>query len=387
MQRNTIGHQSPRKTGSFCTAESRGYFICKLYKNSNSAPLWTNMTSNFEPTQTGTNDNESNYPDTMDLKNPPGLDTSRPIITQQPRAREDFQMSYAFEWDTPDNGWYGSFINGVGSCFGALGTIPCCFCFPNPYKDVDQGHVGLITKFGQLYKAVDPGLVKVNPLSEKLHHSNVMLKTMQIPTLSCYTKDNVSITLSSVLYYQVVKPHTAFFTVYDIEDSLRERTQTTLRQVLGARNLQDAIERREEIAQSIEEIIAEPAASWGVKVESLLIKDFSLPPGVSNSLSMAAEAKRIGESKIIQARAEVESAKLMRKAADVLASKAAMQIRYLDAMQKMAESSNAKVIFMPSQNAIERTAQFTGGGDAPAAEPGPDDSQHLSRIISLQEAA
>lgn len=62
---------------------------------------------------------------------------------------------------------------------------------------------------------------------------------------------------------------------------------------------------------------------------------------------MAAQSKRIGESKVIAARAEVESAKLMRQAADILSSAPAMQIRYLEAMQAMAKSANSKVIFMP----------------------------------------
>ena len=62
---------------------------------------------------------------------------------------------------------------------------------------------------------------------------------------------------------------------------------------------------------------------------------------------MAAQQKRIGESKVIAARAEVEAAKLMRQAADILSSAPAMQIRYLEAMQAMAKSANSKVIFLP----------------------------------------
>ena len=65
---------------------------------------------------------------------------------------------------------------------------------------------------------------------------------------------------------------------------------------------------------------------------------------------MAAQSKRIGESKIIAAKAEVESAKLMRQAADILSSAPAMQIRYLEAMQAMAKSANSKVIFLPAAN-------------------------------------
>lgn len=70
------------------------------------------------------------------------------------------------------------------------------------------------------------------------------------------------------------------------------------------------------------------------------------------TLSAAAKAKRLAESKIITAEAEVKSAELMRKAADILASDAAMQIRYLDTLSSLAKSNNSKVIFMPLDNSV-----------------------------------
>ena len=143
-----------------------------------------------------------------------------------------------------------------------------------------------------------------------------------------------------------------------MRQALIERTQTTLRHVVGARVLQDVIERREEIAQSIGEIIEDVATGWGVQVESMLVKDIIFSNELQDSLSMAAQAKRIGESKVIAARAEVESAKLMRQAADILSSAPAMQIRYLEAMQAMAKSANSKVIFLPGPG---------GGGDMAGA--------------------
>lgn len=78
--------------------------------------------------------------------------------------------------------------------------------------------------------------------------------------------------LNSVIYYHIDQPHRAAFAISDVRQALIERTQTTLRHVIGARLLQDVIERREEIATSIREIIEETAASWGVQVESMLIK-------------------------------------------------------------------------------------------------------------------
>jgi len=123
------------------------------------------------------------------------------------------------------------------------------------------------------------------------------------------------------------------------------------------RVLQELIENREAIGEEIQEVIAEPASAWGVKVESVLIKDISFSKELQESLSSAAQAKRIAEAKVIGAQAEVDSAKLMRAAADILNTPAAMQIRYLETMSNMAKGSNTKVIFMPtSTNGIDTPA-------------------------------
>lgn len=325
------------------------------------------------------NESSSTKPFNVQKTAPP---IPEPPITVEPIRKADLQVSYAHEMEVPDNGWYGSLINGIGTVIGGCGTIPCCFCFPNPFKSVPQGTVGLVTRFGQFYKSVDPGLVKVNVLSEKLRHVDVRIQVLDIPTQVSMTRDNVNINLSSVLYYHIVSPHKSAFAVKDVIRALEERTQTTLRLVIGARTLQDIIERREEVAGSIQEIIEETAATWGVKVESILIKDILLSEELQDSLAQAAKSKRAGESKIITARAEVESAKLMRRAADILASKAAMQIRYLEAMQAMARSSNSKVIFMPSASALEAVAANTSAASETAHPPDMTLDPHSQALVN-----
>ncbi|KAF2877795.1 stomatin family protein-like protein [Massariosphaeria phaeospora] len=281
-----------------------------------------------------------------------GRHLDEPMVKVQPPRREDLQPSYARvikpdDADEDDHGWYGSMMNSLGACIGTLGAIPCCIFCPNPYKQVSQGNVGLVTKFGRFSRAIDPGLVKINPLSEHLLQIDVKIQIVEVPQQICMTKDNVSLHLTSVIYYRITSPHRAAFGISNIRQALVERTQTTLRHVIGARVLQDVIERREEIAQSIREIIEETAAGWGVEVESMLVKDIIFSQDLQESLSMAAQSKRTGEAKVIAARAEVESAKLMRQAADILSSAPAMQIRYLEAMQAMAKSASSKIIFMP----------------------------------------
>ncbi|WYZ37178.1 hypothetical protein EsH8_II_000684 [Colletotrichum jinshuiense] len=296
-------------------------------------------------------------------------------MTVVPPKMEDLQRSYArvVAEDANPNDWYGTMKDTLGIVLGTMGALPCCIVCPNPYKTVQQGNVGLVTKFGKFYKAVDPGLVKVNPFSEKLIQVDVKIQMAEVPQQTCMTKDNVTLHLTSVIYYHIVAPHKAAFGITNVRQALMERTQTTLRHVVGARILQDVIERREEIAQSIGEIIEDVAAGWGVQVESMLIKDIIFSQELQESLSMAAQSKRIGESKIIAAKAEVESAKLMRQAADILSSAPAMQIRYLEAMQAMAKSSNSKVIFLPGPNQTMPNIQQALGKDPTGESSGAQD--------------
>lgn len=318
-------------------------------------------------------------------------------IVKEPHIKPEMVIkNFAREYPTPDPNTYQSVIEAVGRLFGKCGTF-CCLC-TNPYQSVQQGEVGLIQKFGALSRTVEPGLSYVNTWSEKLTRVSVKVIISDIPAQSCFTRDNVSVTITSVVYYNIIDPQKAIYSIENIHLAIIERTQTTLRDVIGNRVLQDVVEKREEIAESIEQIISKTAYDWGVNIESILIKDLQLPPKVQSSLSMAAEARRIGESKIINAKAEVESAKLMRKAADILASKPAMQIRYLEAMQNMAASSGSRVIFMPSSQEIEKVAAGTNeaglkpvsyeddGLDAQETGQGAFDNRAITQTLALQEA-
>ncbi|KAF9920775.1 hypothetical protein FBU30_009285 [Linnemannia zychae] len=273
-------------------------------------------------------------------------------VTNQPRRQHGMQKSYAAEYSADDenHGIYGSIMNTAGGIIGAFGAIPCCVCCPNPYQTVAQGSVGLITRFGKFYKTVDPGLTMINPVTERLTRVDIKIQIADIPRQVIMTKDNVNVQIDSVLYWHIISPYQAHFGVSNVQSALIERTQTTLRHILGMRVLQELIENREAIGEEIQEVIDGPAGAWGVKVESVLIKDITFSKELQEALSSAAQAKRVAESKVIAAQAEVDSAKLMRAAADILNTPAAMQIRYLETMSSMAKNSQSRVIFMPTNH-------------------------------------
>jgi len=272
------------------------------------------------------------------------------IIAVQPLKRSEMQQSYAQDLGTNEviHGIYGSLLNGLGDCVGFCGAFPC-LPFPNPYKNVQQGAVGLVSRFGQFYRAVDPGLVKVNVCTESLRVVDVKIQISAIGRQMVITRDNVNVEIDSVIYFQITNPYRAAFGISDLRQALIERAQTTLRHVVGARAVQSVVTEREAIAFEIAEIVGDVADKWGVAIEGILIKDIIFSPEVAQSLSSAAQQKRIGESKVIAARAEVDAARLMRQAADILASPAAMQIRQLEALQAMAKTASTKVVFVPMQ--------------------------------------
>ncbi|KAF9226727.1 hypothetical protein BS17DRAFT_800712 [Gyrodon lividus] len=303
-----------------------------------------------------------------------GAEGKTHLINVQPLKRSEMQPSYAQDLGTDEvtHGVYGSFLQGLGSVVGFVGAIPCCPC-PNPFRNVQQGSVGLVTRFGQFYKSVDPGLVQVNVCTEGLRIVDVKIQISPIGRQMVITRDNVNVEMQnsdSVIYFQITNPYRAAFGITDLRQALIERAQTTLRHVVGARAVQSVVTEREAIAFEIAEIVGDVADKWGVSIEGILIKDIIFSPEVSASLSSAAQQKRIGESKVIAARAEVDSARLMRQAADILASPAAMQIRQLEALQQMAKSANSKVVFVPMQLQSDIVGQLAGSTNQVASGSG-----------------
>ncbi|KAJ1334728.1 hypothetical protein BSLG_007883 [Batrachochytrium salamandrivorans] len=275
------------------------------------------------------------------------------VTTTQPAAfsaPNTIQSSYAHTMPTPvsDHACYESMMSCIGCSFGVLGSVPClpCCCF----------------------KSVDPGLYFVNSVSEKLSRVDIKIHIEDIPRQQVMTKDNVGVLIDSVLYWHIVDPYVATYLIQDVQRALIERTMTTLRQIIGTRTLQDSIEHRDAIAFEIQQIIAPVAVTWGVRIESILVKDLLFSPELQDTLSAAAKQKRVGESKVIAAQAEVDAAKLMREASDILNTPAAMQIRYLETMADMAKTAGSKVIFMPLAETGPKQEQGFGVGQISAID-------------------
>lgn len=147
------------------------------------------------------------------------------LIKVQPLRKAEMQPSYAQDigGDDGPHSFYSSFMSGLGSCIGAFGQIPCCFCFPSPFKTIPQGRVGLVSTWGRFTRAHDPGLIRLNVVSESLQLVDVRVTICAIPTQSIITKDNLSVEVDSVVQFVINNPYRAVYGVGNVTNALIER--------------------------------------------------------------------------------------------------------------------------------------------------------------------
>lgn len=249
--------------------------------------------------------------------------------------------------DEPEHA-YEKFITCCGLCSGFLKNWVCCICCDSPYKIVQEGTVGVVQKFGKYSKLYAPGLYYINPCTETMVSVDKRERIMDIRRQICMTRDNIAVIVDAVVYYQVEDTYKSLFSIANLPFSITELCRTSLRDVFGMITLQEALEDREKPAEKLKELMDSATVSWGVDVTRCLIQEILFTEDLQKSLSTAATAKRLAESKIIGAQADVQAARLMRNAADILNTPAAMQVRYLEAITNVAKAGNPKVVFFPA---------------------------------------
>ena len=236
---------------------------------------------------------------------------------------------------------------------------------------VRQYERGVVLRYGRLLTRVrQPGLTFLLPFRiDRLTLVNTQIVTMSVPAQDGITRDNVSVTVDAVVYFRVVDPVKAVVNVQRYLFAVSQVAQTSLRSVIGQRDLDDLLAARDRVNADLRRIIDEPTEEpWGIKIERVEVKDVSLPEGMKRSMSRQAEAERERRARVITAEGEYQASEKLAQAAHVLAREpAALQLRLLQTMVEVAaEKNNSLVLPVP----IELLRFFSGG--APTALTLPD---------------
>ena len=206
-----------------------------------------------------------------------------------------------------------------GSVLLLILTLPLCspwFCF----KVVKEYERAVIFRLGKLRKggARGPGTFFILPCIDNYTCVDLRTVSFDIPAQEALTKDSVTVTVDAVVYYRIADPLSAIVNVANYSHSTRLLAMTTLRNILGTRNLSEVLSDRETISHTMQAVLDEATDRWGVKVERVEIKDVSLPVQLQRAMAAEAEASREARAKVIAAEGEMKASRALKEAADVI---------------------------------------------------------------------
>ena len=205
---------------------------------------------------------------------------------------------------------------------------------------------GVIFRLGRVIGAKGPGLFFIIPIVDRMVRVTLRTTTMDIPPQDIITRDNVTVRVNAVAYFNVIDPIKSVIAIEDYIFGTGQVAQTTLRSIIGQADLDDLLIKRDEINQRLQQIIDQLTDPWGVKVTLVEVKDVELPEAMRRAMASQAEAERDRRAKVIHAKGEREAATELGQAAAILeAHPAALQLRVLSTMTEVAAEKNSTLIF------------------------------------------
>ena len=191
-----------------------------------------------------------------------------------------------------------------------------------------------------------PGLTFIFWPFEKMIRVSLRTVTLEIPPQDVITRDNVSVKVNAVTYFQVVDPSRAIVRVENYLYATQQLAQTTLRSILGQATLDELLSDREKLNDRLQEILDKDTEPWGIKVTKVEVKAVDLPIEMQRAMAKQAEAEREKRAKIIHASGEYEASRQLSEAAEIIGRQpATLQLRYLQTLTEIASEKNSTIIF------------------------------------------
>ena len=212
-------------------------------------------------------------------------------------------------------------------------------------KVVKEYERGVIFRLGRVQgRAKGPGLFILIPVVDRMVKVSLRTVTLDVPPQDLITRDNVPARVNAVVYFRVTDPNKSVIEVENHVLATSQISQTTLRSVLGQKDLDDLLTNREAINEQLQTIIDEQTDPWGVKVSVVEVKDVEIPQNMQRAMARQAESERERRAKIIAAEGEYQASQRLRQAADRLESPTALQLRLFQTMGEIAVNQNSTII-------------------------------------------
>jgi len=213
-------------------------------------------------------------------------------------------------------------------------------------RQVNEFERGVKFTIGKYTGTANPGWRLVVPIFQYMKKVDMRIKAVDVPDQEAITKDNVSTQINAVIYYKVVDAAKAIIQVENFYYAVSQLAQTTMRNIVGEVSLDELLTNRDEISDRIQEIVDKATDPWGIKVESVDLKDIILPENMKRTMAKQAEAEREKRATIINSEGEVVAADNLAKAANLMtASPGALHLRTLNSINDISSDQSNTIVF------------------------------------------
>jgi regulator of protease activity HflC (stomatin/prohibitin superfamily) len=213
-------------------------------------------------------------------------------------------------------------------------------------KQINEYERGVRFSFGRFTGVMGPGWRLVIPVIQQYQRVDIRVKAVDVPDQEAITQDNVSARINAVIYYRVQDAPKAVLSVQHFQWAVLQLAQTTMRNVVGETTLDDLLSKRQQIASHIEQIVETTTDTWGIKVESVELKDILLPDDMRRVIARQAEAERERRAIIIRAEGERSAAENIAAAAAKLAeTPGGLHVRTLQTLNEVGAEKNNTIVF------------------------------------------
>jgi len=211
---------------------------------------------------------------------------------------------------------------------------------------VKESERGVVFRLGRIVGAKGPGLIILIPIIDRMVKVSLRTINMDVPAQEVISSDTVPIKVNAVIYFRVIDPVKAVISVENYISATSQIAQTTLRSVLGERDLDTFLSQREKINQTLQQIVDEQTDPWGIKVSTVETKDVELPENMRRAMAKQAESERERRAKVIHAEGEFQASEKLVQAAERMSSQPlALQLRYLQTLGVIAADKNTTTVF------------------------------------------
>ena len=213
-------------------------------------------------------------------------------------------------------------------------------------RQINQYQRGVKFTFGKYSGVMEPGWRIIWPIIQFYRKVDMRIKAVDVPDQKAITRDNVSVNVNAVIYYQVSSAELAVLQIEDFMYAISQYAQTTMRNIVGEVTLDELLAKRDQIAERIREIVDKETDAWGLKVHNVELKDISLPENMERTIAKQAEAEREKRAVIITSEGELAASQNMAEAARVLAaSPGALHLRTLQSINDISSDQSNTVVF------------------------------------------